>query len=49
MSGKEAIMVDGKENYNIEQLFSNFARVKNDGIYVNMNDIANLNVTSKGF
>lgn len=49
MSGKEAIVVDGKENYNIEQLFSNFAKVKNDGIYVNMNDIANLNVTSKGF
>ncbi len=49
MMGKEAIVVGGKENYNIEQLFSNFAKVKNDGIYVNMNDIANLNLTSKGF
>ncbi len=49
MEGKNAIVVGGKENYNIEQLFSNFARVKNDGIYVNMNDIASLNLTSKGF
>lgn len=47
MHNKNAIMVDGKENYNIEQLFSNFARINGDTIMVNMNDIASLNSTSK--
>jgi hypothetical protein len=47
MSGKKAIMVDGKENYNIEQLFSNFAILKNGAIYVNMSEIAQVNLTTK--
>jgi hypothetical protein len=47
MSGKKAIMVDGKENYNIEQLFSNFSVLMNGEIYVNMSEIAQVNLTSK--
>jgi hypothetical protein len=47
MTGKKAIMVDGKENYNIEQLFSNFSVLKNGVIYVNMSEIAQVNITSK--
>ena len=48
MSGRKAIMVDDKENYNIEQLFSNFSAFKNGEIYVNMSEIAQVNLTSKG-
>ena len=48
MSGRKAIMVDDKENYNIEQLFSNFSAFKNGEIYVNMSEIAHVNLTSKG-
>lgn len=48
MSGRKAIVVDGKENYNIEQLFSNFAIIKNNDIYVNMSEIAQVNLTTKG-
>jgi hypothetical protein len=47
MTAKKAIMVGGKENYNIEQLFSNFAILKNGNIYVNMSEIAQVNSTSK--
>ncbi len=47
MLNKKAIIVDGKENYNIEQLFSNFAILKNGEIYVNMSEIAQVNLTSK--
>lgn len=48
MRGKGAVVVDGKENSNIQQLFSNFAKIKGDKIAVNMNDISNLNFASKG-
>lgn len=48
MSGKGAVMNDGKENPNVEQLFSNFATIKNGRIYINMSDIASLNSTAKG-
>ena len=47
MSGKNAIMVDGKENYNLEQLFSNFGAVDDKNrIIINMEHIAKLNYTS---
>ena len=47
MYGKKAIAIDGKENYNIEQLFSNFSVLNNGKIYVNMSEIAQVNLTSK--
>jgi hypothetical protein len=47
MVGKNAIMVDGKESYNLEQLFSNFGSVDDKNrIIINMEHIAKLNYTS---
>lgn len=47
MVGKNAIMVDGKESYNLEQLFSNFGAVDDKNrIIINMEHIAKLNYTS---
>jgi len=48
MMNKGAIMVGNKENYNIEQLFSNFGKIQNNQILVDMSGIAKLNFTSKG-
>jgi hypothetical protein len=42
-----AILVDGKPNLNIEQLFSNFGLVKNGNVYVSFDLLAQLNLTSK--
>jgi hypothetical protein len=47
MMNKGAIMVGGKENFNLEQLFSNFGRIINNEIVINMSDIAQLNYSSK--
>lgn len=47
MQGHNAIMVDGKESFNIEQLFANFAIINDENkIAVSMESIAKLNQTS---
>jgi hypothetical protein len=41
------ILVDGKPNGNIEQLFSNFGVVKNGNVYVSFDLLAQFNLTAK--
>ncbi len=41
------ILVDGKPNVNIEQLFSNFGLVKNGNVYVSFDLLAQFNLTAK--
>lgn len=43
----DSIIVDGKNNLNIEQLFSNFGINKNGTVFVSFDLIAQLNFTSK--
>lgn len=42
-----SILVDGKNNHNIEQLFSNYGMDKSDTIYVSFDLLAQQNITSK--
>lgn len=41
------IIVDGKPNLNIEQLFSNFGLVRNGNVYVSFDLLAQFNLTAK--
>lgn len=43
----QSIFVDGKNNHNIEQLFTNFGLVKNGNVYVSFDLLAQFNVTAK--
>jgi hypothetical protein len=43
----QTIFVDGKNNHNIEQLFSNFGLVKNGNVYVSFDLLAQFNFTAK--
>ena len=44
---QQSIFVDGKNNHNVEQLFSNFGILKNGIVYVSFDLISQLNITSK--
>jgi len=43
----QSIFVDGKNNHNIEQLFTNFGLVKNGNVYVSFDLLAQFNLTAK--